>query len=143
MSGGTAIVLLVLLGIVAGSLGGMFGIGGGLLIVPTLALVFRLDQKTATGTSLFVILLPTGILGVLEFWRRGQVRFDYGLWVALGVLLGAFIGAKVVGPMPDRDMKRLYGAFLLILGLYYLYLARGQTQAEEPPRPATESAQDH
>jgi uncharacterized membrane protein YfcA len=134
MSGGSAVAALVGLGLVAGVLGGMFGIGGGLIIVPALVLFFGLDQKTATGTSLFIILLPTGLFGVFEFWRRGQLRADYGLWIALGVLFGAYVGARLIGPMPDRDMKRLYGIFLLIVGIYYV--TRTSSPADPPPKPA-------
>ena len=70
---------LFVLGGAAGVLSGMFGIGGGLVIVPALVLLFGLDIKTATGTSLFVILLPTGLLGVLEYYKNGHMKMYY--WV--------------------------------------------------------------
>ena len=68
------IASMLVLGGTAGILSGMFGIGGGLIIVPTLIVLFELDPKTAVGTSLFALLLPTGLLGVLEYWRRGELR---------------------------------------------------------------------
>ena len=70
----TEIVWVLLLGGCAGVLSGMFGIGGGLVIVPVLMVIGKLDPKTAVGTSLFALLLPTGLLGVLEYWRRGELR---------------------------------------------------------------------
>ena len=67
----------------------MFGIGGGLVIVPALMVIGKLDPKTAVGTSLFALLLPTGLLGVLEYWRRGELRFVPGLLIAIGIFCGA------------------------------------------------------
>ena len=75
---------LIALGGAAGVLSGMFGIGGGLVIVPALVLIFGFDVKTAIGTSLFVILLPTGLLGVLEYYKNGQLRVPAGLFVPSG-----------------------------------------------------------
>ena len=68
------IAKMLVLGVSAGILSGMFGIGGGLVIVPVLILLFGFDPKTAVGTSLFALLLPTGLLGVLEYWRRGEMK---------------------------------------------------------------------
>ncbi len=75
----TEMAKMLLLGASAGILSGMLGIGGGLVIVPVLIVVFGLDAKTAVGTSLFALLLPTGLLGVLEYWRRGELRPVPGL----------------------------------------------------------------
>ncbi|MGZ3413023.1 MAG: TSUP family transporter, partial [Isosphaeraceae bacterium] len=77
----TEIAMMLLVGGCAGVLSGMFGIGGGLIIVPVLIVMCDLDPKTAVGTSLFALLLPTGLLGVLEYWRRGELRFVPGLLI--------------------------------------------------------------
>ncbi|ADV63539.1 protein of unknown function DUF81 [Isosphaera pallida ATCC 43644] len=114
------------LGLGAGILSGMFGIGGGLVIVPVLALVFAVDQKTAVGTSLFALMFPVGILGVLEYARRKEILYASGLWIALGLLAGAYLGALLVGKLSPLTMKRLYGVFLIVVGVYYLYSTRGK-----------------
>ena len=88
------VVKMLVLGLSAGVLSGLFGIGGGLVIVPALVLIFGFDTKTAVGTSLFVILLPTGLLGVLEYWKNGDLKIAAGLWIALGVFFGAYFGAS-------------------------------------------------
>jgi uncharacterized membrane protein YfcA len=121
MSDYGAVAKMLTLGLVAGTIGGMFGIGGGLIMVPALILIFGLDLKTATGTSLFAQLLPVGVLGVLEYWRRGEVQVGAGLWIALGILFGALLGAKLTGVVPGGDMKRLYGLFLVAVGIYFLF----------------------
>ena len=114
------IARMLALGLVAGVFSGMFGIGGGLVIVPALVLGFGLDQKVATGTSLFALIWPVGLLGVLEFWRNGKLRADYGAWIAVGLFFGAYFGARITIALPPATLKRLYGIFLLIAGVYYL-----------------------
>ena len=95
MTSWQAIAAMVGLGVGAGVVGGMFGIGGGLIIVPALILGFGLDQKTATGTSLLAQLLPVAFLAVREFWKRGEVDIPRGLGIALGLLFGTLIGAML------------------------------------------------
>lgn len=111
---------MLLIGVAAGVLGGLFGVGGGLVIVPALVLMRAIDQKTATGTSLFALLWPVGILGVIEYYRRGELRVDLGAWIALGLVLGIFLGARLTAPVSPATMKRIYGAFLVVVGIYYL-----------------------
>jgi uncharacterized protein len=111
---------LLILGLTAGVLSGLFGIGGGLVIVPALIFFFGYEARTAVGTSLFVILLPTGLLGVINYWRAGELKAAAGLWIALGVFVGAYFGSRVGVSISDVTMKRIYGAFLLVVGAYLL-----------------------
>jgi uncharacterized protein len=115
------ILKMVLLGLTAGILSGLFGIGGGLVIVPALVLLFGFDTKMAVGTSLFVILLPTGLLGVLEYWRTNNLRVAPGLWIALGVFGGAYLGALAAGMLSPATMKRGYAIFLIVVAAYFLF----------------------
>jgi uncharacterized protein len=108
------------LGLGAGVVGGMFGIGGGLIIVPALILAFGFDQKTATGTSLLAQLLPVAFLAVREFWKRGEVDIPKGLGIAAGLLFGTLIGALLTGALSPSTMKRAYGVFLICVGVYFL-----------------------
>lgn len=112
---------LLILGGAAGVLSGMFGIGGGLVIVPALVLLFGFEIKTAIGTSLFVILLPTGLLGVLEYHKNAQLKVSAGLLIALGVFIGAYFGAKIAGTISATTMKRCYAVFLLLVACYFLF----------------------
>jgi uncharacterized membrane protein YfcA len=133
---GSELIKMVALGIVAGVFSGLFGIGGGLIIVPALVLIFGFGTKTAIGTSLFVILLPTGLLGVLEYWRTGEIKVSAGLCIALGVFCGAYFGAVLAGAVSDVAMKRLYGVFLLIVAIYFLLAPRGLSRRPAEPPPA-------
>lgn len=121
MAGASVLLTMMGVGLGAGIIGGMFGIGGGLIIVPALMLAFGLDQKTATGTSLLAQLLPVAILAVLEYRGRGEIRVGWGLAIAGGLVFGTLLGAKLTGLMRPSDMKRLYGIFLVAVGIYFLF----------------------
>jgi uncharacterized membrane protein YfcA len=122
------------LGVAAGVIGGMFGIGGGLIMVPALILLFGYDTKTASGTSLFAQLLPVGLFGVYEYWRRGEVQVVAGLWVALGLLLGVVIGAMITGRLSGGEVRRAYGIFLILVGIYFLFWSPAQLEAKVKPQ---------
>jgi hypothetical protein len=114
-------VLFVLIGLGAGVLSGLFGIGGGVLIVPALLYGVGFTQKMATGTSLAVLLPPVGVLAVLEYYRQGQVNFKAAILIAFSLMLGAWIGARGVSQLDSRVMKSLFGVFLIVLGCYVFW----------------------
>lgn len=109
-----------MIGLTAGVLSGLFGVGGGILIVPALVLLVHLDQHTANGTSLAALLLPVGLLGVLEYHRRGQVVIPYAALIAIGLLLGALVGAKFAGEVSSVALRRAFGGLLLLTSLKLL-----------------------
>jgi uncharacterized protein len=128
-----AIAAMVGLGVGAGVIGGIFGIGGGLIIVPALVLAFGFDQKTATGTSLMAQLLPVAFLAVREFWRRGEVDIPRGLGIAAGLVFGTLLGAIFAGLLSPTQMKRAYGAFLIVVGVYFLIWTGTPASTPAPP----------
>ncbi len=106
------------IGLVAGMLSGLFGIGGGVVIVPALILVARMKPETATGTSLASLLLPVGALGAWHYYRYGFVEVRVALWVALGLALGAWLGAHVAVKLPMHDLQRAFALFLVIVAVH-------------------------
>lgn len=112
---------LVVIGVVAGVAAGMFGIGGGLIIVPALALLYGLTQHAAVGTSLGAILLPVGALAAWVYYKNGNLNVRYSLLIAAGLLIGAFLGAKLVEPISDLTLRRLFGAFLLVVSVRMIW----------------------
>jgi hypothetical protein len=106
-------IALILVGLVAGIASGMFGIGGGVIIVPALTTLLGFGLKQAVGTSLTVILLPVSLFAVIAYYRAGQLKINTAAWVAGGIILGAVIGAKIAIDLPTDTLKRLYGIFLL------------------------------
>ncbi|HYT84555.1 MAG TPA: sulfite exporter TauE/SafE family protein [Gemmatimonadales bacterium] len=113
-------ILVALLGLVAGVVSGLFGVGGAIVIIPGLVLIAKLPQHTAHGTSLAALLLPVGLLGALEYYKRGQVNIAFAAVVAVGLLIGAYFGAKLAGTMSDVMLRRAFGVFLLIVSVRLL-----------------------
>jgi uncharacterized protein len=107
--------LVAMIGLVSGVVAGLFGIGGAIVIVPALVLVVKMPQHTASGTSLAALLLPVGILGAIEYYRRGQVNVPYAAILAAGLFVGAFVGGHVAGGISDTSLRRAFGAFLLLV----------------------------
>lgn len=104
-------------GVVAGIASGLFGIGGGLVIMPILVFALRMDQHAAVGTSLIALLLPVGILAVWNFWQAGKITTEHfrgGLWIALGLAAGAYLGSHLAIGMSPQTLRRAFGLFLLI-----------------------------
>lgn len=112
--------LLVLIGLCAGLASGMFGIGGGILIVPALIYFLGYSQEMATGTSLAVLLPPVGVAAVAVFYRAGNVDFRAAVVLAICVLLGGWAGAHFAGALNHGVMKILFGLFVTGVGIYIL-----------------------
>lgn len=111
-----AIVLIGIIGLIGGVLSGLFGIGGGLVIVPALILVAGFPIATAAGTSLAALLLPVGLFGALEYYRAGNVDIRAAAVIAVGLLIGAYFGARLGTALPPETVQRAFGIFLLIVG---------------------------
>jgi uncharacterized membrane protein YfcA len=107
--------LIALLGLFAGVISGLFGVGGAVVIIPGLVLIGKLPQHTAHGTSLAALLLPVGLLGVLEYSKRQQVHWGYAAVVAVGLLIGAYFGARFAGSISDVTLRKAFGVFLLLI----------------------------
>jgi uncharacterized membrane protein YfcA len=103
----------IALGILAGILSGFFGIGGGLVIVPALMMIWQMQPQAATGTSLGALLLPVGALGAWQYYRSGFVDVRAAAFIALGLLIGALLGATVALQLPTRYIQRAFAVFLV------------------------------
>jgi uncharacterized membrane protein YfcA len=112
--------VVLIVGLVAGILSGMFGIGGGVVIVPALVTLLKYDQKLAVGTSLGALLLPVGLPGVLNYYQAGQLDIAVAIPVAIGLAIGALGGARIALGMSSKTVKRLYGLFLMVVGLWFV-----------------------
>ena len=137
------IVKMMALGLAAGVLSGLFGIGGGLVIVPALTVLFGFPIKIANGTSLCALLAPTGLLGVIEYWKDGSIRLGAGLCIAAGLFVGGYFGAHFVGRIPAASIKKMYAIFLIVVAVYFLLTAdRPAGRAPVVVAPPTEAAGD-
>jgi hypothetical protein len=110
-------LLYVALGLVAGVLGGMFGIGGGSILIPALVFLFGLTQHQAQGTSLAIMVPPIGILAAMRYYQAGNVKLGMAGFICAGFLVGGLIGAQLIQNVPDVLLKRLFGVFLLLISV--------------------------
>lgn len=110
-------LIFVMIGLGAGVLAGMFGIGGGIVIVPALILLAKLTPQMATGTSLASLLLPVGALGAWAYYKEGHVRVLPALWIGLGLLFGAYLGARLALNMSELTLKRSFSVFLVLVAI--------------------------
>src|SRR4051812_17917607 len=108
-------LVFLAIGLAAGLLSGVFGIGGGILIVPCLLFFAKMEPSTATGTSLGALLLPVGALGAWQFYKSGHVNVTASLCIALGLFLGAYFGARIGLSLNPVTAKRSFAIFLLLV----------------------------
>ena len=100
-------VLYVVLGVVAGICGGMFGIGGGAILIPALVFIFGLTQHQAQGTTLAILVPPIGLLAALRYYQSGNVKLSIAAFVCIGFFVGGLIGANIVHNFSDVLLKRM------------------------------------
>ena len=106
-------LLFVLIGLGAGVLAGLFGIGGGIIIVPALIFFARFAPQVATGTSLTVFLLPVGAFGAYAYYKEGNIRILPAMLIGLGLLAGSYFGARFAQQMPPLALKRGFALLLV------------------------------
>ena len=103
------VLILILIGIAAGIASGFVGVGGGVIIVPALIYVMGMSQYEAQGTSLFVLLLPVGILAVNNYWKTGNLNWKFGLLIAITFVAGGYIGSKLALRISPAVVKLVFG----------------------------------
>ena len=109
--------LLLVVGLTAGILSGLLGIGGGILIVPCLVLIFGLTQHTAQGTTLALMVPPIGLLAAWTYYKQGYVDVKVAALICLGFFFGGLIGAKCAASIDAALLKRLFGVLMLIVAV--------------------------
>ena len=117
-----ALLIVAAIGLVAGVLSGLFGIGGGIVIVPALILLVGFTITKAAGTSLAALLLPVGALGALQYWQAGLIDLRAAIVLAVGILLGAYLGARLGISLPASTVQRAFGVLLVLVGLRFAVL---------------------
>lgn len=115
-------LLYIILGLIAGILSGMFGIGGGTVLIPALVFLFGLTQHQAQGTTLAIMIPPIGLLAALRYYYSGNVKLGMAGLICLGFFLGGLIGAHFIQDVPDTLLKRLFGFFLLAISLRMIFV---------------------
>jgi uncharacterized membrane protein YfcA len=117
-------ILFVVLGLVAGALSGMVGIGGGILIVPALVLLFGFGQKMAQGTTLALLVPPIGIFAVITYYRGGYVDLKAAGLIAAGFVAGSFLAARYVTRLSNVTVTRIFAVSLIAIAIGMLISAK-------------------
>ena len=111
------IILIAVIGILAGFVGGSLGVGGGIIIVPALVFLMGFSQHEAQGTYLAVLLFPIGILGVLNYYKNGYVHFKFAVILIIAFLAGSYLGSYVAVKIPDDILRKVFGLFMLLVSI--------------------------
>ena len=106
--------VLIVIGLLAGVLSGLLGIGGGILMVPLLIMLLGLTQHQAQGTTLFAMLPPIGILAAMNYYKEGFVKWEYAAVIALAFLVGGYFGSKLSISLPEQTVRKVFGLIMLI-----------------------------
>lgn len=116
----STILILILIGIVAGFFGGLIGLGGGLIMIPALIYFLHLSQHEAQGTSLAVMLPPVGIMAVYNYYKAGALNMKYALIIAAFFIVGGYFGSAIAVKIQPGFLKKIFGAFIIIMGIKML-----------------------
>jgi uncharacterized protein len=109
-------IVLIIIGLLAGILSGLVGVGGGIIIIPLLIILLGLTQHQAQGTALFTMLPPIGILAAMNYYKQGYVKWEYALVTALAFVAGGYFGSKLSLSLPPQTVRRVFGVIMLIVG---------------------------
>jgi uncharacterized membrane protein YfcA len=116
-----SLIALIGLGLFAGALSGLIGIGGGVVITPALVLFFGLSQKEAQGTTLAIMVPPVGILAAWTYWKQGFVDMKMAALICVGFLIGGLFGAKFATALSSGVLQKIFGSSLLLIGLKMIF----------------------
>jgi uncharacterized protein len=111
------VLILLMIGILAGFMSGLVGIGGGIVIVPMLVYLLGYNQHLAQGTSLFMFLFPIGILGVMNYWQKGYVDYKTSLIICITFILGSYLGSKLAINLEQHTIRKVFGFVFLLIAL--------------------------
>ncbi len=109
--------ILIFIGITAGILSGMIGLGGGVVMIPMMVMMLAMDQKMAQGTSIAIMLPPIGILAVYNYYKQGYVNIKYAAVIAGAFIIGGFFGSKLAIALPSDIVKKIFAVLLVAVAV--------------------------
>jgi uncharacterized membrane protein YfcA len=112
------------IGAFTGAVSGMFGIGGGIFVIPAMVWLYGFDQKMATGTSLGMLLPPIGIAAFWQYYKADLVNIPAVLLLVAGFLAGSYLSARYTILLPELLVKRAFGGLMIVMGVIYILTAR-------------------
>ena len=125
------ILILAATGLMAGILSGFVGVGGGIIIVPSLVFLLGMSQHGAQGTSLFVLCLPVVFLALFNYWKEGQVNWKFGLIIAVTFLIGGFVGSKLSLKLSPSLVQIIFGLIMAYVSFRLLFAGFSTLSSDE------------
>ena len=116
------IIILVIIGLMAGVFGGMFGVGGAIIMIPALVYFLGVDQHTAQGTSVAIMLPPIGLFAAYNYYKAGEVNIWYAVIIATAFLIGGYFGSMIALKLPENLMRKLFAILLILVALRMLFV---------------------
>ena len=113
--------IIILAGIIGGLFSGMFGIGGGVVIVPILTFLTNMSHFTAQGISLGALIAPVGLLALINYYKKGHVKIKEAITIALLIFGFSYIGSSISLSLPMKKVSKMFGLLLIFTGLYMIY----------------------
>ena len=117
----TTALILTLIGLMAGVFGGIFGVGGAIVMIPAMVYFLGVDQHTAQGTSLAVMLPPIGLFAAYNYYKAGQVNIWYAVIIAISFMIGGYFGSKIALNLPEQLMKKVFAVFLILIAVKLIF----------------------
>ena len=119
------IVILILIGVIAGMFSGMFGIGGGLIMVPAMVFFLAMSQHSAQGTSLGVLVVPVAAVAAYNYYKAGELNTKYAIIIALSFVIGGYFGSKVSLGLSEVMLKRIFGILMMAMAIKLIFFTKG------------------
>lgn len=120
----TTILLLIVIGILAGLFSGMFGVGGGIVMIPLMAFALGFTQHEAQGTSLAVLAIPVTFLAAYNYYEAGHVNWKYAAIIAITFVVGGYLGSKVAILIDQSLLKKIFGILMIIVALRMIFFQK-------------------
>ena len=117
----TVIIALIVIGLVAGILSGVMGVGGGVVMIPLMILLLGFNQHQAQGTSLAVLAVPVTFLAAYNYYNEGYVNWKYAAVIAVFFIIGGMLGSKFAVKLDQKVLKRIFGGILLVISIKMLW----------------------
>lgn len=109
--------LLIAIGLVAGFVSGFMGIGGGIVVIPALVYILGMNQGTAQGTTLAMMIPPIGLLAAINYYKAGQMNIKYAMILAAAFILSSYFGSKIAVNLPEATLKKIFAVLLFLVSL--------------------------
>jgi uncharacterized protein len=115
------LLILIVIGLMAGTFGGLVGLGGGVIMIPAMVYLLGSDQIAAQGTSLAVMLPPVGILAVMNYYKAGHINIKYALIIAAAFTIGGYFGSKLAITIPVSTVRKIFAGSLIIIAIQLMF----------------------